>query len=158
MKPFHGGKLLDAKSSPFGVALTKYQCLQYALDRPGVLTTVPGIRGLADLKELLGFDKSTTKERDYSVIGSFTAEKAHGNCVYCNHCQPCPAGIDVGLVNKYYDLALAGDNLAVNHYDKLKIKADACLSCGHCDSRCPFKVKQSERMKKIAAYFNSLKA
>ena len=28
-----------------------------------------------------------------------------GNCVYCNHCQPCPAGLNVGLINKYYDLA-----------------------------------------------------
>lgn len=27
---------------------------------------------------------------------------AQGNCVYCSHCQPCPAGIDVGLVSKYF--------------------------------------------------------
>lgn len=24
--------------------------------------------------------------------------------VYCNHCQPCPAELNVGLINKYYDL------------------------------------------------------
>lgn len=155
MKPFHAGKLLDAKSSPFKAALTKYQCLQYALDRPGVLTVVPGIRGLSDLTELLGFAECPPEERDYSAIGSFTAEKANGSCVYCNHCQPCPAGIDVGLINKYYDLALAGDELAVSHYDKLAVKANACTACGHCDSRCPFGVKQSERMQKINTYFQN---
>ena len=73
--------------------------------------------------------------------------------MYCNHCQPCPAGIDVGLVNKYYDLALAGDKMAANHYDKLSVKADACIACGHCDRRCPFHTAQSARMKDIAAYF-----
>lgn len=153
MKPFHGGKLLNADTSPFGAALTHYQRLQYALDRPGVLTAVPGVRGPADLDELLGFANASAEEKDYSVIGTFSAEKIAGNCVYCNHCQPCPAGIDIGLVNKYYDLAMIGDKMAVGHYEKLSVKADACISCGHCDSRCPFEVKQQSRMKKISEYF-----
>lgn len=67
--------------------------------------------------------------------------------------QHTPAGIDIGLVNKYYDLALAGDTIAANHYDKVSVKADACLMCGHCEDRCPFKVKQMSRMEEIANYF-----
>lgn len=35
----------------------------------------------------------------------------------------------------------------------LTVKADACHACRHCDRRCPFKVKQQERMAKIAEYF-----
>ena len=82
----------------------------------------------------------------------YTGSSPRGSCVYCNHCQPCPAGIDIGLVNKYYDLALAGDILAGEHYRKLSVQASACLNCGHCDSRCPFHTKQSARMQEIAAY------
>ena len=67
--------------------------------------------------------------------------------------QPCPRGIDIGLINKYYDLALAGDQMAAGHYHKLSVKADACVHCGHCEARCPFHVKQETRMKEIAAYF-----
>ncbi|MDE7170919.1 MAG: aldo/keto reductase [Oscillospiraceae bacterium] len=155
MKPFHGGKLLDAKTSPFHVAMTRYQCIQYALDRPGVLSVVPGVRGMDDLNALLGFAGAPLEEKDYSVIGQFTPAAAMGNCVYCNHCLPCPAGIDVGLVNKYYDLTLAGDAMAADHYDKLTINADACTGCGHCDRRCPFHTKQSAKMKEIAAYFRA---
>jgi predicted aldo/keto reductase-like oxidoreductase len=155
MKAFCAGKLLSAETSPFHRALTKYQCIQYALDRPGVLTVLPGVRGPRDLEELLGFCAAPAAEKDYSVIGGFTAESAAGSCVYCNHCEPCPAGINVGLVNQYYDLALAGDRLAASHYKKLSVNAEACLSCGHCDSRCPFGVKQSARMKEIAAYFRT---
>ena len=153
MKPFHGGQLLSDETSPFKQALTKNQCIKYCLDRPAVLAVVPGVRNLQDLDALLEYEKATPDECDYSIIGQFTPAAAMGNCVYCNHCQPCPAEIDIGLVNKYYDLAMAGDNLAKNHYDKLAVKADACLACGHCDSRCPFKVKQQAKMKTIAEYF-----
>ena len=64
-------------------------------------------------------------------------------------------GIDVGLVNKYYDLARMGDALAVEHYRSLALNASACVGCGHCDSRCPFGVAQSKRMKEINDYFEA---
>ncbi|MCH5165426.1 MAG: aldo/keto reductase [Clostridiales bacterium] len=153
MKPFHGGQLLSDETSPFKKALTRNQCIQYCLDRPAVITVVPGVRNMSDLTELLEYPTSASSERDYSLIGGFTPQAAVGNCVYCNHCQPCPVGIDIGIVNKYYDLALVGDNMAANHYDKLTVKADACIKCGHCDKRCPFKVKQQSKMKSIAEYF-----
>lgn len=153
MKAFSGGQLLDARTSPFRQALSEYQCIQYALDKPGVLTVLPGIRGKDDLKRILGFCDASAEEKDYSVLGSFAPADAVGSCVYCNHCKPCPAGLDVGLINKYYDLAKAGDHLAREHYQKLEIKADRCIKCGHCNSRCPFHVDQMARMGQIDAYF-----
>ena len=109
MKAFSAGQLLNAKTSPFKQALTEYQCIQYALDKPGVVTVLPGVRGREDLKRILGFLDASPEEKDYSVLGTFAPQDAEGICVYCNHCQPCPAGLDVGLINKYYDLAQAGD-------------------------------------------------
>lgn len=153
MKPFSGGQLLNAKTSHFGTALTEYQCIQYALDRPGVLTVLPGIRDKQDLQRILGFCDATEEQRDYSVIGTFVPHEAEGTCVYCNHCQPCPMGLNVGLINKYYDLAVAGDHLAREHYYKLETQADACVGCGHCNNRCPFHVDQVARMERIDAYF-----
>ena len=153
MKPYSGGQLLDAKTSPLGVALTDYQCLQYALDRPGVLTVLPGIRGKADLTRLLGFFDAPEAKRDYAAISSLTPREMEGTCVYCNHCQPCPAGLDIGLINKYYDLAQAGDALAADHYRNLEVQADACIACGHCNRRCPFHVDQAARMAEINRYF-----
>ena len=153
MKPFSGGQLLSASQSPFGRALTPYQCIRYALDRPGVLTALCGVRNTEDVKQLLGYFDQKEEELDYSLIGDFTPIEAAGRCVYCNHCRPCPEGLDIGLINKYYDLAMAGDSLAVNHYMNLEKKAGECISCGHCDRRCPFGVRQSARMQEIRAYF-----
>ena len=56
MKPYSGGQLLSAQASPFGQALTTYQCIQYALDKPGVLTVLPGIR----------YDR--TQEQDMEIV------------------------------------------------------------------------------------------
>lgn len=153
MKPFCGGQLLDAAQSPFGVALTKYQCIQYALDKPGVISVLPGYGNEKEMEEVLAFFDASEEEKDYSCIGDFAPKETMGKCVYCKHCHPCPVGLDVALINKYYDLAMLGDGLAKEHYLTLEKKAGDCVGCGHCDSRCPFSVKQSKRMQAIKAYF-----
>ena len=102
------------------------------------------LRYLLDLK---------AQERDYSVIASLTLKDTKGTCVYCKHCHPCPAGLDIGLINKYYDLSRLGDVLAKEHYLTLEKTASDCLQCGHCNSRCPFSVDQMARMEEIQAYF-----
>ena len=65
MKPFAGGQLLDAKRSLFKRALTHTQCFQYALDRPAVITVLPGVRNVADLKIVLKYLTASTEEKDY---------------------------------------------------------------------------------------------
>ena len=87
------------------------------------------------------------KEVIRSIIASFCGS------VYCNHCKPCPMGLDIGLINKYYDLSIAGDILAKDHYNNLEKTAKDCVKCGHCNTRCPFKVDQMNRMEKIKEYF-----
>lgn len=102
------------------------------------------LRYLLDLK---------AQERDYSVIASLTPKDTKGTCVYCKHCRPCPAGLDIGLINKYYDLSRLGDVLAREHYLTLEKAVSDCLQCGHCSSGCPFSVDQMARMEEIQAYF-----
>ena len=157
MKPFSGGQLLDEKTSPFGKALSIYQCLKYILDKPGVLVVLPGAQSVKEVEALLEYYDKSEDELDYSIISSFEPIRTSGRCVYCNHCKPCPMGIDIGLVNKYYDLALAGDEMAVEHYKTLELNASDCIQCGHCDSRCPFSVHQSEKMLQIREYMENRK-
>mgnify|MGYP004559947911 FL=1 len=155
MKPSCGGQLLDAAQSPFGVALTKAQCIQYALDKPGVIAVLPGFGNEQEMREVLACLDAPAEERDYSCLGELAPVGAVGRCVYCKHCHPCPAGLDIALINKYYDLAMQGDNPAREHYLTLEKRAGDCIGCGHCDSRCPFHVAQSRRMQDILAYFGA---
>ncbi len=153
MKPFNAGQLLDAAKSPFHQAMTTAQCIQYALDRPGVLTVLPGPGSVAELAEILRYFDTPAGERDYAIISALVPDSSRGSCVYCKHCHPCPVGLDIGLINKYYDLSRLGDVLAKEHYLTLSKTAADCVQCGHCNSRCPFHVDQMARMREIKAYF-----
>lgn len=153
MKIFSAGLLLEEETSPIGVALTEHQCMRYALDRPGVVSILPGVTSLEELDVLLDYYNTPEEDTRYTALKKAAPKEAQGRCVYCSHCAPCPKGIDIALVNKYYDLAKAGDPLAADHYMTLKIKAGACVECGKCRRRCPFGVDQPQRMMEIRKYF-----
>lgn len=154
MKPYGGGQLLNAKTSPLGRGMTIHQCIQYALDRPAVLSCLPGIRSIADLEDILKYYSNSEKERDYAFIGSLPHRDIYGTCIYCNHCQPCPSGIDIGSVNKYLDLSKVGDELAKDHYMKLSKNAKDCIECGDCEKNCPFHVDIRSKMREAKNHFN----
>ncbi len=153
MKPFCGGRLLEKQYSPFFVEFNRVQCLQYALDKPGVLSVLAGCRTIEDVQTLLYYLDATKTEKDYSQLKSIGRIKEAG-CVYCGHCQPCPLGLNISLINKYYDLSVYGDELAVDHYRMLEQNAQMCTHCGICSSRCPFGIDQSQRMTEIVSYFH----
>ena len=100
MKPFSGGQLLDAAKSPFGRALTKAQCIQYALDKPGVVTVLPGFGDEKEMREVLQYFDTPAEERDYACLGEFAPPESAGRCVYCKHCHPCPAGLDIAQIGR----------------------------------------------------------
>lgn len=153
MKAFCGGQLLDVEQSPFDKPLTTSQCIQYALDKPAVITVLPGCNNVDDVNQVAIYLEANTEERDYSIIETMVPDEKKLNCVYCMHCHPCLAGLDIALINKYYDLATAGDTLAKEHYLTLDKKAGDCIHCGHCDGRCPFNVKQDDHMREVFEYF-----
>lgn len=153
MKPYGGGILMDGSTSPFGRAMTVPQCIQYALDRPAVVTTIPGVASMAQTEAALAYLDSDPGERDYSFLGGLTKGDISDQCMYCNHCQPCTAGIDIGMVNRFLDLAEAGDELAVSHYMDLGRHASDCVRCGDCTSRCPFGLDVVDHIDRAASRF-----
>ena len=157
MKGFFGGKLLDASTSPFDVAFTPAQLIHYALTRPAVSSILCGYDTTDQIDMAAAYETATDDEKDYaSVIAGAPIHAYAGICTYCGHCRPCPVHIDIAMVNKFYDLALAQDTVPQSvraHYEALTPTASACLGCGACESRCPFGVKIAQRMRKAAELF-----
>ena len=63
--------------------------------------------------------------------------------------------LDTGLmdmmmfsINPAYDFEKGGE------YGIDSVEADACLGCRHCESRCPFSVKQEAHTRQIHRYFD----
>ena len=157
MKAFGGGDLLNGEISPAGKALTAFQCLQYALDRPGVACIMSGARSLEDLKASIAFEDAPEEERDYAAaLAALPKISWKGHCMYCGHCAPCPKGISVADVTKFLNLSLvqgAVPETVREHYAALPHGSGECVQCGACEKRCPFAVPAMENMKKAAGLF-----
>jgi predicted aldo/keto reductase-like oxidoreductase len=130
------------------------QCLAYALSQAGVSTIVPGVKDLEQLAAAQAYWQASDEERDYSQVLASFQQYVEGECVYCNHCLPCPSVIDIGQVNRLLDLADNGvrDDLWAA-YDALEANAEDCIQCGSCEERCPFGVPVIERMERAAELF-----
>ena len=159
MKCFGGGRLLDAARSPFGVALTPVQCIHYCLTRPAVGSVMIGFDSAEQVPDSMAYLTADEAEKDYAAtLAASPRETYYGHCTYCGHCQPCPVGMDIAMVNKLLDLATAQTAVPATvreHYAALEVKASACLGCGKCETRCPFHVRVTERMKTAAALFGA---
>lgn len=157
MKPLAAGTLLHAEASPFGVAMTVPQCIQYALDRNGVKCVIVGCHSVEEVLQAVRYDQLSEQERSYAhIFASGNQINMTGRCMYCNHCQPCPAHIDIAAVTKFLDLASSQPEVpetVMQHYWSLNATAADCLMCGRCEPNCPFGVKVRENMKKARELF-----
>lgn len=158
MKPFAGGRLFNEKASPFGVALSPVQLIHYALTRPAVGSVMCGYDEKWQIDAAVAYESADEKDKDYAtVLAKAPLHSCKGQCTYCGHCKPCPANLDIAMINKYYDLAVMQDKVPQTikeHYLSLPHTASECQHCGACESRCPFEVKVSERMQKAAELFS----
>jgi predicted aldo/keto reductase-like oxidoreductase len=170
MKPYAGGKLLskertirvprwmlggaEAFKLKKGAPITPVQCLSYVLSQAGVSMAVPGCANPDQLAAALTYVEAAEEERDFSMHLAEFERYIEGECVYCNHCLPCPAKIDIGQVSRLLDMAqhnLTADLRAA--YAALPAKASDCTQCGVCEERCPFGVSMIARMEQAVALF-----
>ena len=157
MKTFGGGgRLLDAKTSPLGVAYTPEQCIAYCLAKPCISTCILGIDNLDELTRDLHWMHATEAEKDYTSLGTRTSSSAEkGDCTYCSHCSPCTQSIPIAKVNELLDKAetegLTPELQA--QYDALPHHAGECTHCGACMSRCPFGVDIPAKMDRAKEVF-----
>lgn len=157
MKSLAMGTLLSAERSPLGVAMTEAQCIDYALGRPAVAAVMVGMQTADEVRQAVSYYDVAEAERDCSrVLGNLGMFNAEGLCMYCNHCLPCPAKIDIASVNKYLDLVELDKHPTDSvkaHYFTLDHRADSCTECGICEERCPFNVNVRLRMKRAVEIF-----
>ena len=157
MKGYAGGRLFAAQSSPFGVALTPVQCLHYALTRPAVASVLVGCDTPEHVDAAAAYETAPDADKDYATVLAGAPRHAFGGqCTYCGHCKPCPADLDIALINKYADLAAMQPEIPATlraHYGALEHTASECIGCGGCETRCPFGVRVAERMRRTAGMF-----
>jgi predicted aldo/keto reductase-like oxidoreductase len=140
MKPFASGWLFNPKN-PSGIVLSPVQCLNYALSQPGVVAAVPGCKNVEELRGCLAWYDASGAEREYGALSANEMWRLQGRCMYCDHCLPCPVGIDVGAVMRCIDRARIEVTPGLRaEYRTLEKSAGDCVECCDCMKRCPFHV------------------
>jgi len=156
MKPFAAGWALKP-DNPAGAALTPVQCIEYALSRPAVAVALAGCKTAREVEAALAWLDAPDSERDFGAALGTSGWNIAGACMYCNHCLPCPVGIDIAAVTRLADAASKAEGAAAlaGEYGALAAGAASCVECGECEARCPFGVRVRENMKRAAAVFGS---
>lgn len=169
MKPYGGGRLLHARGTQrvagyqaggesykakFPGAITPAQCLGYTLAQAGVSTALVGAKSTDEVDAAVHALEASDSERDFSGLLTAFGRYVEGECVYCNHCLPCPVAIDIAEVNRLLDAAQAAPSADLRAaYGALTAKASDCTECGACVQRCPFSVAVMGRMRAAAAVY-----
>jgi uncharacterized protein len=154
MKPFAAGWLFRPDMN---TGFTPTNLLHYALSQTGVSCVVPGVSSFEQLEQDLAYFQASEAEKDFSAAVAQSRWDYQGTCMYCNHCQPCPTGIDISEVNRLRNLAKESSVESIQQaYLQLAKKASDCQSCGVCMERCPFNVDVIENMRQAVEIFEGV--
>jgi len=169
MKPYAGGKLLqkdqmmslehwqlgaDKREMEKPSVITPIQCISYVLSQIGVSSIVPGCKTVEHLKETLSYFNATDEEKDFSNVIKYFQQYVEGECVYCNHCLPCPSEIDIGQTIRLFEMAQNGITQEIRSaYNAMQKNASDCVQCGSCEERCPFGVEVIAKMEQANKVF-----
>ncbi|MCL2704461.1 MAG: aldo/keto reductase [Defluviitaleaceae bacterium] len=151
MKPYAAAWLFKPE---INTGFTPVNLLSYALSQNNVATIVPGVSNPQHVRDMLAYNTASDAERDFSRAVAQSRWSARGNCLYCNHCLPCKAGIDIGETNRLTDNAGKIDHSTLaEKYAALPAKASSCVKCGECVKRCPFEVDVMGKLKQAVEIF-----
>ncbi len=181
MKPFSGGKLLQPHRleymqkyhqdfAPSSITVpTRIQpemCLKFVLSNPDIHVTLAGAKNYDEIYENMQYTSHKVDIQKYEFIKSIFSKYIPGECVYCNHCLPCLAQLNIGELNKlldekdnleFLDQSLEDKDKKWNsikqRYNELEHYASECTFCWQCMNRCPYDVDIIQRMIRIKEIF-----
>ncbi len=153
MKPFGGGRLFRYADS---LGTNPSRLIGYPLLDSRVSTVIPGVKSQSEMEQAIEGIETPPGPAEFSRYAEQILTAGKGDCVYCNHCLPCPVEINIGETLMLLDSAADDDSQATrDSYEQLSGKASACTACGVCETRCPFDVSVIKKMELALDLFGS---
>lgn len=146
MKPLAGGSIANGALA-----------MRYILQNAHCTLAIPGMATPEELAQNVSAADNTQplSPAEQDEVEAIRAALSDNFCRRCGYCAPCTAGIDIPglfILHGYlarYNLA----DWARARYAASGVKADACVACGACESRCPYDLPIAEKMRAVAAAF-----
>lgn len=140
--------------------------LRYSASLPNVFVVLSGMTELEhvtdNVKTFTNFKPLDEKEQKVldAAIAAYNASGAI-SCTYCQYCTGCPVGIDIPknfLMYNQYKSTNRKDRFTLA-YESIKEenRADKCINCGICKTKCPQKLDIPELLKDVSNLYKELK-
>ena len=147
MKPLAGGAIEDPNLA-----------LRFICQNPDVTVVIPGMFDLKEIDMNLAAVENTTPltTEELEKIEEIRKQLGNNFCRRCNYCQPCSANINISgifILQGYLDRYGLGD-WAKARYDAMPVKANACINCGACETRCPYQLPIRNMLKEASEKFD----
>lgn len=148
---------------------------------PRVLVALSGMTYMEHLKDnldtFLKFKPLTDEEKDHLTgdVATRISNYPLVNCTGCQYCMPCPFGINIPGIFKFYNASVNDGTYVVSKdqegYAKLRRRylasygetipaerqADHCINCQQCMPHCPQHIRIPSELRRIDRYMESLK-
>jgi hypothetical protein len=166
MEPLQGGTLANLTPAAEQVlkkadekASIASWAFRYAASLPNVLTVLSGmttmevlkenIETFTDFKPLTDAERKTLEEARDVYLG---VSASRVPCTACRYCNVCPVRIDIPAVFAVWNsFCEKKDEAAFKEaYNKLQVKASACIGCRRCVRMCPQQIDIPTQLTKIA--------
>ncbi len=178
MEPVKGGALASVSDGVAAVMRERHpdltpaaNALTFVGSLPGVMVTLSGMSNMEQLKEnvsvFTGFKPFDDKEMAFmQTVADLYKSKGQIPCTACAYCMPCPAGVNIPgnfkAFNSASDALTATDTSRKDVADKRKTflkmyndldkgsRADSCIGCNACLSKCPQHISIPQHMQRIS--------
>lgn len=147
MKPLAGGNITNANLA-----------IRYIVNHDFIDTIVIGMASLEEIEADIITDFSSLKLEEISQCSQIISSLKSNLCRRCGYCLPCPQGIDIPVVFTMHNYLLNYklSEWATTRYKALKANASHCISCGKCQTNCPYNLPIITKLKKAAQDFGNL--
>ena len=177
MEPVKGGALANVSEGVASVMRERHpeltpaaNALSFVGSLPGVMVTLSGMSNMQQLKEnvslFTNFKPFDEKDMAFMLtVADLYKSRGQIPCTACSYCMPCPAGVDIPgnfrVFNSASEALLSSDTKSKDVQDKRKAflklynaqqkgsRADACVSCNACLSKCPQHISIPQHMQRI---------
>ncbi|WP_042277077.1 aldo/keto reductase [[Clostridium] dakarense] len=143
MKPLAGGALDDASLA-----------IKYILSKDYIDIVIPGMDSVEQVRQNTKvLDNLEFTEEDNIKIEEIRKTLGKRFCRRCEYCLPCPVGINIPanfLLEGYYTRYNLKD-WAKQRYAASSGKANECVNCGLCETKCPYELPIREMLKDVVS-------
>jgi len=142
--------------------------LQWLWNQPEVSVALSGMSTMQQVEENLASaersDAAPLSADELALMGRVRDEYRALTpipCTDCKYCQPCPNKVAIPRIFELYNMAMiynAPDRArrAYEHWVREEERANCCLECGECESKCPQGIQIIEWLEKADRYLTAV--